>query len=63
MEGQVNMITLCVPSRGRPTLAKRFYDSVIATCSDIKSVEVRFYLNEDDPSLNDYLKNILVYSF
>ena len=58
MEGQVNMITLCVPSRGRPTLAKRFYDSVMATCSDVKNVEVRFYLNEDDPSLNDYLKNI-----
>ena len=58
MEGQVNMITLCVPSRGRPTLAKRFYDSVIATCKDIKNVEVRFYLNEDDPCLNDYLKNI-----
>ena len=50
------MITLCVPSRGRPELAKRMYDSAYLNCSHPKNVETRFYLNEDDPLLDTYLK-------
>ena len=56
MERQTNMITLCVPSRGRPELAKRMYDSAYLNCNHPKNVEIRFYLNEDDPLLDTYLK-------
>ena len=49
------MITLCIPSRGRPKLARRMYDSAIAQSNSKKNLEFLFYLNEDDPSLPEYL--------
>jgi len=49
------MITLCIPSRGRPKLARRMYDSAIAQSNSRKNLEFLFYLNEDDPSLPEYL--------
>ena len=49
------MITLCIPSRGRPKLAKRMYDSAMAQSKAKKNLEFLFYLNEDDNSLPEYL--------
>lgn len=48
------MISICCPSRGRPELARRMYDSVKTTQK--YSSEILFYLNEDDPCLNDYTR-------
>lgn len=48
------MISICCPSRGRPELAHRMYDTVITTQKH--SNEILFYLNDDDPCLNDYIR-------
>jgi len=55
MEEQTDMITLCCPSRGRPTLAKRMYDKAMEFASKKDHVEVYLYLNEDDPTRAEYL--------
>ena len=52
------MISILCPSRGRPTLAKRMIDTVYNTVSDPKNIEFLLYLNEDDPTLDDYKKYI-----
>ena len=46
------MITFCVPSRGRPQLAKRLVDTANETAK--YNTEFLFYLNDDDPSLAGY---------
>ena len=48
------MISFCCPSRGRPELAKRLVDTAIATQTG--KTEFLFYLNEDDPTLEQYKK-------
>lgn len=53
------MISICCPSRGRPTLARRMADSAISTAKN-KNIEILFYLNNDDTELENYkqlLKN------
>lgn len=47
------MISILTPSRSRPDLAKRMYDSAFKNpgCP----IEIKFFLNEDDPFLNEYL--------
>ena len=52
------MISILCPSRGRPTLAKRMIDTVYNTVSDPKNIEFLLYLNEDDPTLDNYKKYI-----
>ena len=52
------MISILCPSRGRPKLAKRMIDTVYDTVSDPKNIEFLLYLNEDDPTLDDYKKYI-----
>ena len=49
------MISICCPSRGRPTLAKRMADSAINTAKN-KNIEILFYLNNDDTELENYKK-------
>jgi len=46
------MISFCCPSRGRPKLAKRLVDT--ATETQKGDTEFLFYLNDDDPKLNEY---------
>ena len=44
----VPTISLLLPTRGRPALAKQFLDSVAATARDPDSVEVILYVDDDD---------------
>ena len=46
------MISFCCPSRGRPELAKRLIDT--ATKTQKGNTEFLFYLNDDDPKLEEY---------
>jgi len=46
------MISFSCPSRGRPTLAKRLVDT--ATETQKGTTEFLFYLNDDDPALEQY---------
>ena len=46
------MISFCCPSRGRPELAKRLVDTANSTAK--YQTEFLFYLNEDDPKLEEY---------
>jgi hypothetical protein len=46
------MISFCIPSRGRPDLAKRLVDT--ATSTQTGKTEFLFYLNEDDTTLEKY---------
>jgi hypothetical protein len=46
------MISFCIPSRGRPHLAKRLVDT--ATATQTGKTEFLFYLNEDDTTLEKY---------
>ena len=50
------MISIVCPSRGRPDLAKRMIDSAIATAG--QEIEILLYLNDDDPTLDQYKKLI-----
>jgi glycosyltransferase involved in cell wall biosynthesis len=46
------MISFSVPSRGRPKLAARLVNSARSTANN--DVEILFYLNSDDPTLQEY---------
>lgn len=46
------MISFCCPSRGRPDLAKRLIDT--ASENQQYETEFLFYLNDDDPKLEQY---------
>lgn len=46
------MITILTPSRSRPVLAKRMADSAKLTA--VTDIEIKFFLNDDDPQLSDY---------
>jgi glycosyltransferase involved in cell wall biosynthesis len=52
------MISICCPSRGRPELAMRLINTVYNTVSDKSKVEFLFYLNEDDPTLEQYKQSL-----
>lgn len=47
------MISLLCPTRGRPFLAKKLLSSALENAK--LDIEILFYLNEDDPSLPEYL--------
>lgn len=55
MERSIDMISICCPSRGRPTLSKRMAESAINTAKN-KNIEILFYLNDDDTELENYKK-------
>jgi hypothetical protein len=46
------MISFCCPSRGRPELARRLIDTAQST--QYHTTEFLFYLNDDDPKLEQY---------
>lgn len=48
------MISILTPSRGRPKLAKRMYDTAMDTVSSPQKLQILFYLNNDDETLKDY---------
>lgn len=51
---QKTNITICCPSRGRPNLAKRMLDTALNTADKPQSVDIKFYLNDDDIELPNY---------
>lgn len=50
------MISILCPSRGRPILAKKMIDSALETAG--QPIEIILYLNDDDPTLDEY-KNLI----
>jgi hypothetical protein len=50
------MITILTPSRGRPQYAERMIKSAIQTAG--MPIEIKLYLNDDDPTLGQYKDNI-----
>lgn len=48
------IIDILCPTRGRPHLAARMYDSVCKTAIDPKNVRVWFYLSDNDPESINY---------
>jgi hypothetical protein len=52
------MISICCPSRGRPELAMRMINTVYNTVSDKSKIEFLFYLNDDDPTLEQYKQSL-----
>jgi hypothetical protein len=52
LEEEIDMISFCCPSRGRPELAKRLVDT--ATATQKHNTEFLFYLNDDDEMLEQY---------
>ena len=57
------MISILTPSRGRPHLAKRMYDSAKNTAQNPKDIQILFYLNEDDKTLKQYTSVLPADSF
>lgn len=53
-ENKPALISILVPTRGRPEMFKRMYDSICATVTYPRSVEVIAWLDEDDLSQWDY---------
>ena len=53
MDQETNIV-ICCPSRGRPDYAKRMEQSAYATAKWPNQIKVKFYLNEDDPTLKQY---------
>jgi len=50
------MISILCPSRGRPKLAKRMVETALSTAEN--GLEILLYLNDDDPTLKEYLESI-----
>lgn len=48
------MISILCPSRGRPELAQRMIKTINETASNHKKIEIKLYLNDDDPRLEKY---------
>lgn len=48
------MISILCPSRGRPELAQRMIKTINDTASDVKNIEIKLYLNDDDTRLERY---------
>ena len=49
----VSMISILLPTRGRPTLVNRLFSSIAETTSRLDQVEVVLYVDEDDMSSHD----------
>jgi len=48
------MISIITPTRGRPELAKRMYESALSTAKQPENLQILFYLNHDDEKLEHY---------
>ena len=54
MVGRESMnISLLLPTRGRPRLVQRLFDSLVLTTSDLENLEVVLYVDEDDRESRD----------
>jgi hypothetical protein len=47
------MISLLVPTRGRPANVARFLNSAAATARTPQAIEAVFYVDDDDPTRDD----------
>lgn len=59
---QKTHITICCPSRGRPMLAQRMSETAFTTADNPEHIDIKFYLNEDDPELPTYKKVLQNYT-
>lgn len=57
----MKIISVLCPSRDRPRMALDFYQSVMRTANYKRNIEVLFYLDDDDPSLERYRELFDVY--
>lgn len=48
-------ISILTPTRNRPNNCERFIKSIYNTCANRNSVELLFYVDDDDPALDTYL--------
>ena len=48
-------ISILTPTRNRPNNCERFIKSIYNTCANRNSVELLFYVDDDDPALDSYL--------
>ena len=44
-----NKISLLLPTRGRPHLLKRLFQSIIDNTQNLENIEIIMYLDDDDP--------------
>jgi hypothetical protein len=47
------LISLLMPTRGRPVLARRFLQSVLETAASPENIEIIIYVDDDDPASHD----------
>jgi glycosyltransferase involved in cell wall biosynthesis len=47
-------ISILTPTRNRPNNCERFIKSIYATASDKTKIELFFYVDNDDPALEQY---------
>lgn len=52
------MICICIPSRGRPKLISNTVSKILNHANDSKKVIVKYYINDDDPDVNEYKSKI-----
>ena len=50
------MICIAIPSRGRPEYVESLTSSALSTASDPKNVVIKYYLNDNDKTIEDYKK-------
>src|SRR3974377_672808 len=52
-------ISLLLPTRGRVAFVQRLFDSIVATSSDVKRVEVLLYIDQDDSASQTISHSVL----
>ena len=52
------MICIAIPSRGRPEYVESLTSSALSTASDPKNVVIKYYLNDNDKTIEDYKKTL-----
>ena len=52
------MICIAIPSRGRPDYVNRLIATAHSTAANWERVRIKYYLNDDDPHLKHYEKNL-----
>ena len=50
------MICIAIPTRGRPEYVESLTSSALSTASDPKNVVIKYYLNDNDKTIEDYKK-------
>lgn len=48
------MISLCLPTKGRPAIFKKMYESALSTANNPQNIEFILYRDQDDKSLYEY---------